>query len=173
MSVGAAFAIPLTVGGADFPQRDLVLFVTFVVIVVTLLLQGLSLPAVVRWLGPHGDGESGHAPGHAAQEAAAHNASADAGLARLDELAAEQDLPEEVVGRLRERADRRRMLAPDTGERPADESDAMVYRRLRRDVLRAELEHLVRMRDKGELDDEVFERVQRELDLEDSMLHRD
>ncbi|TDP92802.1 Na+/H+ antiporter [Labedaea rhizosphaerae] len=172
VSVGAAFAIPRGAGGGEFPHRDLILFVTAVVIVSTLLLQGLTLPAVVRRWGPHSIHPDDRAAEHADQEVAAHNASADAGLARLDELVAEQHPPEAVVDRLRERADRRRMLASRASGADG-EADAEVYRRLRRDVLRAELEHLVRMRDDGELDDEVFTKEQRELDHEDSMLDRD
>jgi monovalent cation/hydrogen antiporter len=176
VSVGAAFAIPLTAGGSPFPHRDLLLFVTAVVIVATLLVQGLTLPAVVRRLGRHSAEPDKRAVEHANQEAAAHNASADAGLARLEELIAEQHPPEAVVERLRERADRRRMLAPRTNgttDTTDEEADAEAYRRLRRDLLRAELDHLTSMRDNGDLDDEVFTKVQRELDHEDSMLDRD
>ena len=61
VSLAAALAIPLTIeGGAPFPQRDLILFATFGVIIITLVGQGLMLPTVIRWLGLGSDGDAEH-----------------------------------------------------------------------------------------------------------------
>ena len=87
VSLAAALSIPLTVGGAMFPDRDLILFVTFTIILVTLVGQGLTLPWLVERLGlvRAGTAEAAHAK---AQELAARIAGVEAALAALDELAA-------------------------------------------------------------------------------------
>ena len=103
VSLAAAFALP-----ADFPQRSLILFLTFVVVVGTLLIQGLTLPALIRWLGVTGTEEQQDL----IREAGAQHAAANAALARLDEeLANSAFVPEDVVSRLREKAEIRQLGA--------------------------------------------------------------
>ena len=164
VSLAAAFALP--VGEHGFPQRDLVLFLTFVVIATTLLGQGLSLPAVVRRL----QLPSTEPVEHSKQEAAAHDAVASAASARLDELLDEQDLPPEVVERLRQRVERWQVFADNPAHEHDDESAADTYRRIRQQLLAAERAEIIRMRDNGDLAEPVFARLQRELDLEEASL---
>ena len=98
VSLAAALAIPLsTVGGEAFPQRDLILFVTFGVIIVTLVGQGLMLPSVVRWLGlaDHARDEQRR---EREVEIAARAQALDAALARLEAVAAERQLPADGAG---------------------------------------------------------------------------
>jgi monovalent cation/hydrogen antiporter len=91
-SLVIALALPLTTGtGAAFPARDLIIFVTFIVIFVTLVLQGLSLGPLMRWLGLRGDDQA------AGEEAHARRIVAAAGLRRLQELAAHDGVPREIV----------------------------------------------------------------------------
>lgn len=170
VSLAAALAIPLTTrSGAPFPQRNLILFLVFTVILGTLVLQGLSLPAVIRRLGLHADPQR-----DTLAEAAARHAAARAARERLEELLADvkREPPADVVQRLRDETEVRSNAAWERlGERrDAPETPAAAYRRLRREMLRAERAVFVRFRDEGRLDDEVLRRVQRDLDLEEAIL---
>lgn len=169
VSLAAAFALP-----ADFPARDLILFLTFVVVIGTLLLQGLTLPAVIRRLGVVSRDEAQDL----VREAGAQHAAARAALDRLDrELAGSGDIPEDVVARLREKAELRQFGAWERlgggGGSAGAEPPTVAFRRLRRAMIEAEREVFVDLRDKGQIDEEVLIRVQRELDLEESILERD
>ena len=170
VSLAAAFALP-----SDFPERDLILFLTFVVVIGTLLLQGLTLPALIRRLGVVGREEQQDL----IKEAGAQHAAANAALQRLDaELAEDGDVPEDVVARLREKAELRQLGAWERlgGQEAGDgytEPPTVTFRRLRRAMIEAEREVFIEMRDRGQIDEEVLSRVQRELDLEESILQRD
>ncbi|GII78725.1 Na+/H+ antiporter [Sphaerisporangium rufum] len=171
VSLAAAFGLP-----DDFPARDLLLFLTFVVVIGTLLVQGLSFPMLIRRLRVSGDQE---VYGDNLAEAAAQQAAATAALARLDELTGDGviETHAEVVDRLRDNAERRAMGAWERlggGVGPqGEETPSALYRRLRREMLAAEREVLVRMRDERRIDDEVLRRVTRELDFEEATLARD
>src|SRR6185369_3212099 len=114
VSLAAALAIPfLTSAGQVFPHRDLILFVTFGVIVVTLIAQGLMLPAVIRWLGLAKDAKTERRNEHEAELAARRDAIA-VGQRRMEELLASGDIPSEVAELLRARHDHRsRQLVSD------------------------------------------------------------
>jgi CPA1 family monovalent cation:H+ antiporter len=167
VSLAAAFAL-----AADFPQRDLILFITFVVVFGTLVLQGLTLPWVIRRLGVVGR----EAYTDRLAEANAQHRAVRAGVDRLDQLLAEETAPPpvEIVDKLRTQAEHR---ANGAWERIGDattgrETPSALYRRLRTEMLRAERDEFVRLRDRGELDDEVLRAVVRDLDLEEAMLTR-
>jgi CPA1 family monovalent cation:H+ antiporter len=171
VSLAAAFALP-----ADFPQRSVILFLTFVVVVGTLLIQGLTLPALIRRLGVVGTEEQQDL----IREAGAQHAAANAALARLDaELANSAFVPDDVVSRLREKAEIRQLGAWErlggrgSPDGVAIEPPTISFRRLRRSMIDAEREVFIDLRDRGQIDDEVLVRVQRELDLEESILARD
>ncbi|MFC4531716.1 Na+/H+ antiporter [Sphaerisporangium dianthi] len=170
VSLAAAFALP-----SEFPARDLVLFLTFVVVIGTLLVQGLSFPMLIRRLGVSSDQEVYQ---DNLSEAAAQQAAAGAALARLDELTKDGVLEThaEVVDRLRVQAERRAMGAWERlggGVGPeGEETPSAIYRRLRREMLEAERSVLVRLRDERRIDDEVLRRVTMELDYEEASLSR-
>lgn len=170
VSLAAAFALP-----PRFPERDLILFLTFVVVIGTLLLQGLTLPALIRRLGVVGREEQQDL----IEEAGAQHAAANAALERLDrELADEGTVPEDVVTRLREKAELRQLSAWERlGARDAGqgytEPPTVSFRRLRRAMIDAERDVFIELRDRGRIDEEVLSRVQRELDLEESILDRE
>ncbi|RCG29362.1 Na+/H+ antiporter [Sphaerisporangium album] len=171
VSLAAAFTL-----AADFPGRDLILFLTFVVVTGTLLVQGLSFPWLIRRLRVTSEGETYR---DNLSEAAAQQAAAGAALARLDELTQDGVLEThtEVVDRLRTLAERRAMgawerLGGGTGP-DGEETPSALYRRLRRAMLEAERSVLVRMRDERRIDDEVLRRVTRELDYEEATLARE
>ncbi len=170
VSLAAASGLP-----EAFPERDLIRFLTFVVVVGTLLIQGLTLPLLIRKLGVVGSEEQQDL----IREAGAQHAAANAALARLDqELADNGSVPEDVVSRLREKAEIRQLGAWERlgGRGSTDgamEPPTVSFRRLRRAMIEAEREVFIDLRDRGQIDDEVLLRVQRELDLEESILTRE
>ena len=171
VSLAAAFAIPL-----DFEGRPTLLFLTFVVVIGTLLVQGLSFPALIRRLKVSNEQEL-YTDNLA--EAAAQQAAASAGLARLEELVAEgvADVHEDIVEQLRSRSERRTLTAWErlgggTGQE-GEETPSTIYRRLRREMLVVEREVFVRFRDERRIEDEVLRRIIHEIDFEEATLERD
>ncbi len=173
VTLAAAYAIPLTKDdGAAVDGRDLVLLCSFVVVLATLLLQGLTLPWLIRRVRVPFDQDQADA---LAEAQAAQNA-AQAAVERLEEIAA-AELPDSVpvVENLRNTAESRanaawERLGPQGDAR--QETPSELYRRLRRDMLHQERTVYIKERDSGRIDDEVLRRVQRELDLEEAMLDR-
>ncbi len=168
VSLAAALAIPeLTDDGAPFPGRDLIIFLTFTVILVTLVFQGLTLPYVIRVLRLEED------DGAAREEAKARLYAAKAALARLDELEDEEWARPETAARLRGlygfRRDRFRSRLDGTEDTSLDDQSAD-YQRLRRELLDAERRAVVELRRSGHIDNEVMHRIERDLDLEDQRL---
>jgi Na+/H+ antiporter len=168
VSLAAALALPLeTDSGQPFPERDLIIFVTFGVIFTTLVVQGFTLPALIRRLGVHDDG------GEEREELQARLGAADAALARLEELAGEEWTREDTVERLRGLYQfRRRRLKARAGilEDDGSEDRSLAYQRLVRELLEAQRRAIIRLRNQGVISDGVMHRVERELDLEDSRL---
>ncbi|MDT5281464.1 MAG: monovalent cation/hydrogen antiporter [Mycobacterium sp.] len=175
VSLAAAFGVPLTtMSGAPFPGRPQLVFLTFVVVIGTLLLHGLTLPWLIRRLGVQGD----DARTDAIASAAAQDKAARAAAERLDEvLAGEEvtDVHERAADVLRGWNTRRRnsaweRLGRDEGE--IGESPASAFRRLRLEMLAAERATFIAERDSGQIDDEVLREVLRGLDLEEATLNR-
>ncbi|HWC82804.1 MAG TPA: Na+/H+ antiporter [Pseudonocardiaceae bacterium] len=163
VSLAAAASVPENVEG-----RDLVLLLAFTITVGTLLIQGTTLPWLIRKLGVHGDEEQADA---LAEAQAAHNASA-AAIDRLDELLAEDTTtaPDHVADKLRAMTERRGNAVWERLGRQDIESPATAFRRLRLEMLAAERQVYVDARDAGDIDDEVLRRVLNELDLEEARL---
>ncbi|MFL5826240.1 MAG: Na+/H+ antiporter [Thermoleophilaceae bacterium] len=170
VSLAAALAIPLrTDSRAAFPRRDLIIFLTFAGIFATLVLQGLTLPLLMRALGVRGDERTSEAEDRARANAA------HAALARLEDVAQERRLPEETLEGLRDLYEDRLMrlkarLDADGDGHPELEQRADLYRELLREMIDAERDTIVEMRDKGEIDNEVMRRIERDLDLTSSRL---
>ena len=170
VSLAAALALPFTTNAGDpFPGRDLVIFLAFCVILVTLVGQGLSLPFAIRLLGLEADDTGGR------EESKARIHAAEAGLARLDELGPEEWVREDTLERLRGRYEFRlsRFAARfDDGDDGAIEERSVDYQRLRRELLEAERNAIVQLRRLGRIGDEVMNPILRDLDLEESRLDR-
>ena len=166
VALAAALAVPLrTDSGAPFPERDLIIFLAFVVILVTLVGQGLTLGPLINRLGVVDDGEE------EVEEIAARIRLAEAALARLEELEGADWVRDETLGRVRALYDyrRRRFEARTDGdERYEERTDA--YRRLMYELFEAQREELVGMRNALDISDEVRRRIERELDLEESRI---
>lgn len=173
VTLAAAYALPLTMtDGRPLAGRDLVLLCSFVVVLATLLLQGLTLPWLIRRVRLPFDEDQADA----LAEAQAAQQAAQAAVERLEEIA-DAELPDSapVVSELRTSAESRanaawERLGPQDETRL--ETPSELYRRLRRSMLHEERTVYIHERDTGRIDDEVLRRVQRELDLEEAMLDR-
>lgn len=154
----------------ETPQRVVLVLAAFVVVAGTLLLQGTTLPLLVRRMGLPGPDPAQDA----LQEAALLHDMVRVALVKLDEISTEND-PPEVVQRLRERLQGRTDAAwEQLGRQSAlNETPSDAYRRLRLELLQVEREHCLKARDKGTADDVVLRRVLERLDVEESMLDRD
>jgi Na+/H+ antiporter len=165
VSLAAALAIPLTTADVSpFPHRDLILFVTFGVIIITLVGQGLLLPRVIRWIGLS-DGVAEERRGEWLAERTARANALEAALHYLERVADERQLSDDAVQLLRLRHDQRmRQL-------PADMEDGLAATRrnndLRMELIAAEREFLYQLLRDGKLTDESRRRIERELDLEE------
>jgi CPA1 family monovalent cation:H+ antiporter len=169
VSLAAALALPLeTDAGAPLPDRDLVLFIAFVLILVTVVGQGLTLPGLIRRLGVRED-----AAEEEAEELKARLAIARVALERLDELESEEWTLEESLERARRLYGfRHRRFKTQAGKLEDDgiEDRSLTYQRMMHEVLGAQRHALVALRNEGEISSEVMRRVERELDLEESRL---
>jgi CPA1 family monovalent cation:H+ antiporter len=171
VSLAAALAIPLsTADGGLFPDRDKILFLTFAVILVTLVGQGLMLPTVMRALGlAHVGRRERHAD--RIEEFAARRQAIEAASKRLDELIAERDLSEDLIRPLRARLrDRLKFV---------ERNDDGGHEHKRRIDLDSEIEFLLlaterqqinNLYQEGKLKDEARRSIERELDLRDAQL---
>jgi monovalent cation/hydrogen antiporter len=168
VSLAAALALPLTTDAdAPFPNRDLIVFLTFGVILGTLVLQGLTLPGLIRWLDLEDDGLAEK------EEAKARIRAAEAAIERLDELIDEDWVNPDTAERLRALYGFRRDRFQSRFDPESDgsiEDQSLSYQRLRRELLEAERQELRRLRLDGRIDDDVVRRVQRDLDLENERL---
>jgi CPA1 family monovalent cation:H+ antiporter len=165
ISLAAALSLPLSVeGGAPFPGRDLILFLTFAVILATLVVQGLSLPALIRGLEDDGTAER--------EEVQGRIAVAESALARLEELTEEEWVREDTAERVRGLYNyrRSRFVARFDGDENGLEERSAAYQRLIRELLRAQRQTLLRLRDEGKIGDEAMHRIEHDLDLEESRL---
>jgi CPA1 family monovalent cation:H+ antiporter len=168
VSLAAALAIPLTTdAGGPFPDRDLIVFLTFCVILGTLVLQGLSLPVLIRALRIEPD----HAEEREDAKARIH--AAEAAIARLEELLEEEWVAEETAERLRGLYGFRRNRFASRFEAESDgaiETQSQNYQRLRRELLDAERAAVTALGREGVVSGDVVNRVRRDLDLEDARL---
>ena len=170
VSLAAALALPLTTRAGDpFPGRDLILFITFGVILFTLVLQGLSLPLVIRLFELSADDSEER------EELRARYETTQAALARLEALVATGDARDDLVAPVRAEYQRTAAwLREALGIRPGpdDEASALCANRLdvRRQALLAQHQMLVRLRDDDVIADEVLRKIQAELDLEEARL---
>jgi CPA1 family monovalent cation:H+ antiporter len=166
VSLAAALALP-----TGFPGRSIILLLTFAVILSTLVLQGLTLPTLIRRLGITDDGEEER------EELVGRRAATDAALAAIDALAAVEWTRDDTAERMRNLYRyRQNRLAARAGEVEDDDGDggyerrSLKYQKMVRRVLDAQREEIVRLRDHGIISNDVMHRLERELDLEDERL---
>jgi CPA1 family monovalent cation:H+ antiporter len=167
-SLAAALAVPMLVAsGQPFPHRNLILFLSFAVILATLVVQGLTLPWLIRWLGV---ADSGVAE---SEENQARYAAARAALERLELLAPTSEVPPFVLNQLRDLYSRQadRYLARfDPHDDGARENHVSAVHRLKRELLQAQRQQVVKLRNREAISDDVLRRIERDLDLEELRL---
>ena len=169
VSLAAALALPYALPtGEDFPYRDLILFVSFGVIFITLVGLGLGLPLVVRWLGLTQAGRAEHLAEHESELAARREALA-AALKSLDAITDDRELSDEVVKLLRARHEIRANQLPDSLDPDAYEVTA-AGRQLTRELIEAERKFIHLLLRDGKITDEIRRRIERDLDLEEASL---
>ncbi|MBO0683500.1 MAG: Na+/H+ antiporter, partial [Candidatus Dormibacteraeota bacterium] len=183
VSLAAALALPSTIpGGPFFGGRDLVLFLTFSVILVTLVLQGLSLPLLITKLGVGTDGDDRH------EEKIARFQVIEAAEARLAQLAEDWAHPEQLefmrhyylkrrnsvetqFGYLQHDSHQPGHVHPDGADHLEDHRQREEsMQRLKLEMIGAEREQIVQLRNRGAIGDDVMHRVERDLDLEELRL---
>ena len=171
VSLAAALAVPLTTAAGDpFPGRDLILFVTFGVIVVTLIGEGLALPSVARRLNLGRDAAEERKREHEA-ELAVRAEALQVARARLQKLADSGAISSDVDTALRARHDYRTARLPRFGPDGLDGDDAhTMAAELRTELIAAEREYIYRMLQEGRITDEARRHIERELDLEEASI---
>lgn len=180
VSLAAALALPLTLADktTPFPHRNLIIFITFAVILVTLVVQGLPLPAVIRWLRLSEAADDGDD-----EEVTARHLGALAAVERLDNLKPVGEAARERLARVRAAYDERvayfsRQLGGDGGngdgavsaEAVAQMAACETAEQIEREALAAERQMVVRLRDQGVIGDDILRRIQDQLDHEESRL---
>ncbi|MEV0797052.1 Na+/H+ antiporter [Kribbella sp. NPDC050281] len=165
VTLAAVFTLP-----ENTPDREVLVFIALAVTAGTLLVQGSTLPWVVRRVRLPGPDPAEDALQEAAVLQGAHRAA----IEKLDEIAGPDD-PPEVLDILRQRGEARAQAAWERLGRPETEYEtpSEAYRRLRIAMLGAEREHILKVRDAGLVADEVLQRAQIALDIEESVLDRD
>jgi len=168
VSLAAALALPLTIqDGSPFPGRELILFLTFMVILATLVVQGLSLSLVIRWLGIKDDGVMER------EEREARLKANQAALARLNEIAERESAKGDALQRLRvEYEDHIRQVEgaePESAGTPL-RLFSSEYERLSYEALQIESRTIIKLRDEDVINDEVLRRIQRDIDLAEARL---
>lgn len=170
-SLATALAVPLVVStGTPFPCRNLVIFLSFGVILSTLILQGLSLPLLIRWLKLHGDGLE------ESEEMKGRSTAARAALRRLDEVAKEAWALPICVERIREmyinRIRRFRARLRNDGDGHYEENAALM-RRIQLELLTEERRAIIDLRDREVINDDVLRDIERDIDLEELRVKED
>ena len=165
VSLAAALALPTVLrDGSPFPHRGMIVFLTFCVIFVTLVLQGLTLPPLIRLLGLAG------AAGPDCEELEARRIVTQAALSHLeDAVARDRDQFSEVYEDL-SRHYHHRLLSLKVNTDPNEVTDHGRHVALSLEALRVERETAVRLRNEGRINDLVLRRIERELDLNESIL---
>ena len=171
VSLAAAFALPLLLpNGERFPGRSYILFLTFCVILTTLVFQGLTLPILIRKLGVKDDGVVDN------EERAARLQANEAAVDFIEQKALEENFPEEVMVRVRaEYCDRITQLnacCQESGN-PGGEVATPTYQRLQHGALQVERQTIINLRNSQQINDEALRRIQRDLDLAEARLTGD
>ena len=169
VSLAAALALPFTLAsGEAFPYRDLILFVAFGVIVVTLVGLGLTLPPVVRLLGVADAGRDELRAEHEA-EIVARRVALEAALKSLEKITQDRTLSDEVVRLLRARHEIRAGQLP-TSLDPDAHDLSVAGTRLTLELIAAERKFIHLLLRDGTITDEIRRRIERDLDLEEASL---
>ncbi|HEY4282321.1 MAG TPA: Na+/H+ antiporter, partial [Chthoniobacterales bacterium] len=168
ISLAAAFALPFTLlDGSAFPARNYILFLTFCVILTTLVFQGLTLPLIIRKLGIEADHSTDK------EERSARLEANKAAIKLIEELAGKGDFTPDTVDRLRAEYDDRLQQLQLCADSPDDCSGQIAspqFERLQQEALNAERQTIIDLRNHHVINDEALRRIQRDLDLAEARL---
>lgn len=168
ISLAAAFALPFALpDGRPFPARNYILFFTFCVILTTLVIQGLTLPLLIRKLGITQDHSTDD------EERSARLEANKAALKRIQDLGENGDFPAEAVDRLRTEYDERLQQLEFCAENPDDCSGQIAtpqFQRLQQEALGVERQTIIALRNQRVINDDALRRIQRDLDLAEARL---
>ena len=168
VSLAAAFALPLALNdGSAFPGRDYILFLTFCVILSTLVFQGLTLPILIRKLGIKDDGSTDE------EERSARLEANKAAMELIEKFSANGHFTSNVLDRLRAEYDERVQQLELCANNSADCSGEIAtpqYQRLQQEALNVERQTIIRLRNQHVINDEALRRIQRDLDLAEARL---
>ncbi|RAW01461.1 Na+/H+ antiporter [Pseudochryseolinea flava] len=166
VSLAAALALPLTIReGVPFPNRDLIIFLTFCVIFSTLILQGLTLRPLINWLGIKSDGSEHRSEKEARLQLAS-------GVIEHIEEAYSLSLSDEALNQIKTkyeiRIQRLRKGLPD--DLTVGSVQVKEFHRIQQEILEKERRDVIALRNKGTINDEVLRKIEYELDLEETRL---
>jgi CPA1 family monovalent cation:H+ antiporter len=168
VSLAAAFALPLFLANREpFPGRSYILFLTFAVILTTLVFQGLTLPLLIRKLGIRNDGVIDN------EERTARLKANEAAVDFVEKKALEENFPEEVMARVRaeycDRIEQLNACCEESGN-PGGAIATPIYQRLQHGALQVERQTIIALRNSRAINDEALRRIQRDLDLAEARL---
>jgi Na+/H+ antiporter len=163
VSLAAALALPLTVrGNISFPNRDMIIFLTFSVIFSTLVIQGFTIRPLVKWLGIKG--------GDNREEKEARLKIASSAIEHIEENYS-LSLSEEVLSQIKKKYEIRiQRILRDPDQRVLTEEQIQEFHKAQQELLTHERRMIIQMRNTGVVDDEVLHRIEYELDLEETRL---
>jgi monovalent cation/hydrogen antiporter len=165
VSLAAALSLPIVLrDGSPFPHRNMIVFLTFCVIIVTLVLQGLTLPPLIRLLGLAGG------TGPDCEELEARRIVTQAAISHLESASARDRSQFSELYEDLSRHYRHRLLSLKVNTSPGEVTDHERHIGLSLETLRVERETAVRLRNEGRINDSVLRRIERELDLNESIL---
>jgi hypothetical protein len=168
VSLAAAFALPFVLSdGSPFPGRDYILLLTFSVILVTLVFQGLTLPIVIQRLCIRADDSTDQ------EERTARLKANEAAIKLIETLRTDDDFSADTVDRLRaeygERVEQLQLCAENPDECRGEIATPQ-YQRLQREALRVERQTIIHLRNERVINDDALRRIQRDLDLAEARL---
>lgn len=165
VSLAAALALPLTINGTDpFPNRSLIIFITFSVIFSTLVLQGLTLPVLIRWLGIKPDGKTRQ------EEHEARLRIASSVIEHIEENYSL--LPDEILNQVKTKYEIRiqRLRKDNNSPQKLADEQILEFHRIQQELLDKERRFIINLRNEGKISVEVLRRLEYELDLEETRL---
>jgi CPA1 family monovalent cation:H+ antiporter len=163
VSLAAALALPVTINGHPFPNRDIILFITFSVIFATLVLQGLTLPRLIKWLGIKPDGKAEQ------QEHEARMRVASSIIEHIEENYS-LSLSDSVLSQIKAKYELRIEKMREEGTRKMSREQIDEFQRIQNELLQAERQVILNLRNTQKIGDEVHRKLEYELDLEEERL---
>lgn len=164
VSLAAALALPLTIGeGIQFPNRDLIIFLTFCVIFSTLVLQGLTLPILIKWFKIKEDGT------HLEED---KQARLGISFSIIEYIEANYGLlPSEILNQIKTKYEIRiHRIQKDSTNQKLSEEQVLEFMKIQKDLIQKERQEIKRLRKEKKVGEEVLRKIEYELDLEESRL---